>query len=123
MITMVIDMMIASSPGTMLMAVTDSGLYWRCTTSSTGDGPGPRALSGPVSASRMAVSMIPCSAATGPPVAEGSDASAASRICGLRPLTTSRSKPDGMTTTKFASPVLRASSPSATLRTAPRKSK
>lgn len=55
--------------------------------------------------------------------AEGSEASAATRISGARPRTTSRSKFCGMTTTKFASPRRRASSPAATPDTGPLKSK
>ena len=107
----------------MLVEVLPSGLYSRCTTTENGRVATAPGRSGPSSVSRMATSMMPESAATAPPVAEGSDASAATRISGLRPRMTSRSKPGGMTTTKLAVPRRSASSPAAAPATDPRKSK
>jgi hypothetical protein len=121
-ITMVIERMMASSPGTMLVEVLPSGLYSRCTTMENGAEPACCAR-GPVNVSAIATVTMPDKAATAPPVAEGSEASAATRISGLLPRTTSRSKSSGITTTKFASPRRSASSPSPIPDTAPLNAK
>ena len=51
-ITMVIDRMIASRPGTILVEVLPSGLYCRCTITENGGRAPASACSGPVSVSR-----------------------------------------------------------------------
>ncbi len=75
-----------------------------CTTTEKGGGVPADAVSGPVIVSEIATSTIPLIARTAPLAAVGSEASAARRMSGLSPRTMSRSKPGGMTTTKFAVP-------------------